>query len=51
MADTGAGRHLGSVAAFVNQGIPEESVTSALRDTKFPIQFETGEVIKTANKQ
>ena len=42
MGDTGAGRHLGSVQAFVNQGIPKEAITSVMRDTKFPVQFETG---------
>ena len=36
MGDTGAGRHLGSVEAFVSQGIPEASVQSMLRNTKFP---------------
>jgi hypothetical protein len=42
MGDTGAGRHLGSVQAFINQGIPEKVVKSATRETQFPIQFETG---------
>ena len=42
MGDTGAGRHLGSTQAFVNQGIPEKVVKSASRNTQFPLQFETG---------
>jgi hypothetical protein len=42
MGDTGAGRHLGSIAAFTNQGVPEKVVKSATRETQFPIQFETG---------
>jgi hypothetical protein len=42
MGDTGAGRHLGSVQAFIDQGIPEKVVKSATRATQFPIQFETG---------
>lgn len=42
MGDSGAGRHLGSIQAFANQGIPEEAIKAVLRDTKFPVQFETG---------
>ena len=42
MGDTGAGRHLVSVQAFISQGIPEKVVKSATRETQFPIQFETG---------
>ena len=42
MGDTGAGRHLGSLQAFVKQGIHERVVKSATRQTQFPIQFETG---------
>jgi hypothetical protein len=42
MGDTGAGRHLGSVQAFVNQGVPEAAIKSVMRNTQFPVQFETG---------
>ena len=42
MGDTGAGRHLGSLPGFTAQGVPEHIITSAMRKTNFPVEFDTG---------
>ena len=42
MGDTGAGRHLGSVAGFTAQGVPEQIITAAIRNTISTVEFDTG---------
>ena len=42
LGDTGAGRNMGSEAALIAQGIPQDLVQSAVRESSQPIIFETG---------
>ena len=42
LGDTGAGRDLGSVRAFKEQGVSEDILNQVVRETAEPLAFQTG---------